>query len=99
MLFLLPESAESFAFVWDSLKGECFKPEGNLPALSYLCILLGGQAGGPLSSVPKVFLDALVQSCDWHAVEAMKEKFRNSSYRKPEINEEFEIRRVEHRAG
>jgi hypothetical protein len=37
-----------------------------------------------------VFLDALVQSCDWHAVEAMKERFRNSGYRKPEIDEEFE---------
>lgn len=26
------KSDESFTFVWDSLKEECFKPEGNLPA-------------------------------------------------------------------
>jgi hypothetical protein len=42
--YYLSESTESFAFVWDSLKEECFKPDGNLPALSYLRILLGGQA-------------------------------------------------------
>jgi len=70
MLFLLPESAESFAFVWNSLKEGCFGPDENLPALSYLDILFGSQAGGLHSSVPKVFLDALVQCCDWHAVEA-----------------------------
>ena len=41
--YYLSESTESFAFVWDSLKEECFKPDGNPPALSYLRILLGGQ--------------------------------------------------------
>jgi hypothetical protein len=65
------ESAESFAFVWDSLKEECFKPDGNLPAPPFPRIFLGDQAGGLLSSVSKAFSDALVQSCDWHAVEAM----------------------------
>jgi hypothetical protein len=83
------ESAESFAFVWDSLKEECFRPDGNLPAPPYPRIFLGDQAGGLLSSVPKAFPDALVQSCDWHAVEAMKEKFRKSGYRKDEIDGEF----------
>ena len=47
------ESAESFAFVWDSLKEECFKPDGNLPAPPYPRVFLRDQAGGLLSSVPK----------------------------------------------
>ena len=59
--------------MWDSLKEECFEPDGNLPVPPYPRIFLGDQAGGLLSSVPKAFPDAVVQSCDSHAVEAMKE--------------------------
>jgi len=79
---------------------KCFKFSGNLPALSDPRIFLGGQAGELLSSVPKVFPDALVQNCDRHAVEATKERFKSNGYRKPEISEEFENgERGEHGAG
>jgi hypothetical protein len=80
------ESDESFSFVWDSLKVECFKPDQNLPAPPPPRIFLGDQAGGLISSVLKHFPDAQVQSCDWHAVEAMKERFRKSGYKKEEID-------------
>jgi len=83
------ESTESFAFVWESLKEECFKSDGNLSASPYPRVFLGDQAAGLLASVPKAFPDALVQSCDWHAVEAMKKRFRNSGYRKTEIDGEY----------
>lgn len=58
------ESDESFTFVWDSLKEECFKPDENLPAPPPPRIFFGDQADGLLSSVPKAFPDARVQSCD-----------------------------------
>jgi hypothetical protein len=40
--------------------------------------------------VPKAFPNCQVQSYDWHAIEAMKVKYRKSGYKKAEIEGEFE---------
>src|SRR5579859_6206467 len=79
------ESDESFGLVWESLQEECFIPEGGLPVPPPPHIILGDQAGRLISSVPKAFPDCQVQSCNWHAVEAIKEKYRKSRYKKIEI--------------
>lgn len=84
------ESEDSFRFVWDSLNEECFVPDGNLPAPPPPRVVLGDQAGGIIASVPKAFPACQVQSCDWHAVEAMKTKYRQSGYKKAEIEGEYE---------
>ena len=39
-----------------------------------------------LSSVPKAWPQCRVQICDWHAVEAMKAKYRKNGYKKAEID-------------
>jgi hypothetical protein len=80
------ESDESLGFFWDSLKEECFMPDGNLPAPPLPRIVIADQAGGVLSSVPKAWPQCRVQICDWHAVEAMKAKYRKSGYKKAEID-------------
>jgi endo-1,4-beta-D-glucanase Y len=76
------ESDESFSFIWESLKEEYFKPNQNLPAPPPPRVFLGNQAGGLISSIPKAWPDAQVQSYDWHAVEAMKQRYRKSGYKK-----------------
>jgi hypothetical protein len=39
-----------------------------------------------ISSIPKAWPDAQVQSCDWHAIEAMKQRYRKSGYKKEDID-------------
>ena len=68
------------------MKEECFIPDGNLPAPPPPRIVIADQAGGVLSSVPKAWPSCRVQICDWHAVEAMKAKYRKSGYKKAEID-------------
>ena len=84
------ESEESFKFVWDSLKEECFIPDGDLPAPPGPGVILSNQAGGLTASVPKAFPNTQIQSCDWHAVEAMKMRYRKSGYKKAEIEGIYE---------
>jgi MULE transposase domain len=80
------ESDESFGFVWDSLKQECFKSDQNLSAPPPPRIFLDDQAAGLISSVLKHWPEAQIQSCDWYAVEAMKARYRKSGYKKEEID-------------
>jgi hypothetical protein len=47
------ESDESFSFIWESLKEECFKPDQNLPAPPPPRVFFGDQAGGLISSILK----------------------------------------------
>src|SRR5437763_12928715 len=68
------------------MKEEYFIPDGNLPAPPPPRIIIADQAGGVLSSVPKAWPKCRVQICDWHAVEAMKAKYRKSGYKKAEID-------------
>ena len=57
VFFYVPsESDEFFSFFWDSMKEECFIPDYDLPSPSLLRVILGDQAAGIISSVPKAFL-------------------------------------------
>ena len=80
------ELDESLGFFWDSMKEECFISDENLPAPPPPRVIIADQAGGVLSSVPKIWPQCRVQICDWHAVEAMKAKYRKSGYKKAEID-------------
>jgi hypothetical protein len=80
------ESDESLGFFWDSMKEECFISDENLPAPPPPRVVIADQAGGILSSVSKAWPQCRVQICDWHAVEAMKAKYRKSGYKKAEID-------------
>jgi len=88
------ESDESLGFFWDSMKEECFIPDGNLPAPPPPRIVIADQAGGVLSSVSKAWPKCRVQICNWHTVEVMKAKYRKSGYKKTEINRITEKERL-----
>jgi hypothetical protein len=79
------ESKESYSFFWESLKAFCFTDTNDGPAAVPPRVILGDQAGGIVAFVPIAFPSTQVQSCDWHAVEAMEAKYRKSGYRKDEI--------------
>ena len=49
------ESEESFMFVFESLKEECFKPELGLAAPPPPRVILGDQAAGLIAAIPKAF--------------------------------------------
>jgi hypothetical protein len=68
------------------MKEEYYIPDGDLPAPPPPRIVITNQAGGVLSSVPKAWPNYRVQSCDWHAAEAIKAKYRNSNYKKADID-------------
>ena len=63
-LYVLSESEESFIFFWDSMKAECFITEEELLPPPSSCVILGDQADGIISSVPKAFPDCQIQSYD-----------------------------------
>jgi MULE transposase domain len=60
------ESKDSIAFVWESLKAECF-----IPGIAPPRVILGDWAAGLQASIPAAFPDVRFQGCDWHAVGAM----------------------------
>ena len=85
--FCPSESEESYSFFWECLKSYCFEKEDEVTAAVPPRVILGDQAGGILASVPKAFPNAIVQICDWHAVQAMLTKFRRSGgYSKKDID-------------
>jgi MULE transposase domain len=74
------ENRESFVFFFECLKRECFI--NNIPPCS---VVIGDQAGGLISALPIVLPSAILQSCDWHAVQAMLKRFRSSGYKKDNV--------------
>jgi MULE transposase domain len=76
------ESKESLVFFFDCLKRELFKSEDNIPPCR---VIIGDQAAGLIASVPAALPDAVLQTCDWHAVEAMKRRFQSSGYKKNQV--------------
>lgn len=82
--FTRSESSQSYEFFLESFKHYCCSNEnqgleeaGAVPAVGP-AVVLGDWTGGIAAAVPKVFPQAKVQGCDWHAVEAMKARFRQS---------------------
>ena len=49
--------------------------------------IIGDQAAGLVAAIPMVLPKANLQICDWHAVEAMKRRFRTSEYKKDKVDE------------
>ena len=45
-------------------------------------VILGDQAPGLIASVSLAFPNAIIQSCSWHAVEAMVARFLQTGYLK-----------------
>jgi hypothetical protein len=79
--FCPSESRETFDFIWESLKEECFTP--NIPPPR---VVLGDWAQGLVASVPDAFPNAFLQGCDWHAVQAMVRWFCSKGYSTNEID-------------
>ena len=54
-------------------------------------VIVGDQAGGLITAIdspgpsPKSFPDIRLQHCNWHAVKAMKAKYRKSGYTSDEV--------------
>jgi len=61
--FCPSESEDSYAFFWECLKSYCFQDKDEEAAVPPR-IILGDQAGGIFTSVPKAFPNAIVQICD-----------------------------------
>src|SRR3981189_1275766 len=68
------EDKESFIFVLESLILDVFDDSTADPA-----VIMADQIAGLISALPKVMPGVILQSCDWHCVEAMKRKYRKSS--------------------
>jgi hypothetical protein len=66
--FCPSESAESFGFMWECLKAECFADSISPPR-----VVIGDWAAKLIASVPVAFPDCQFQGCDWHAVQANDE--------------------------
>jgi hypothetical protein len=82
------ESKESYDFFFRSLKEEAFAGDIRLPK-----IIISDQAAGLIAAIdspspsPKPFPGIQLQHCIWHAVEAMKAKYRKSGYTTDEVEE------------
>ena len=77
------ESKESLKFFFDCLTREYFKSKDNIPSCR---VVISDQAAGLIAALPEALLKAVLQSCDWHAVEAMKRRFRTSGYKKDQVD-------------
>ncbi|ERF76218.1 hypothetical protein EPUS_04295 [Endocarpon pusillum Z07020] len=75
------ESTESLVFFFECLKRECFADD--IPPCR---VVIGDQAAGLITAVSIVFPNAILQSCDWHAVQAMLKRSRTSGYKKNQID-------------
>jgi hypothetical protein len=71
------KSEEAFGFFIDSLKGV---------NTGMLKVVLGDQAAGLIAAIPHYLSTAQLQHCDWHAVEAMKRRFRKGGYTSNQID-------------
>jgi MULE transposase domain len=75
------ESYLSYSFLWESLKEECFT--ANIP---FPKVIIGDWAAALPRSVKDHWPNALLQGCDWHAVEAMDRWFSDRQYTGRAIN-------------
>ena len=75
------ESKESFLFFFECLQRELF-----IDSVPPCRVVIGDQAGGLIAAVPVAFPNAILQSCDWHAVQAMLKRFRTSGYKKDNVD-------------
>jgi hypothetical protein len=68
------------------LKGEAF-----LGDIQLMKVVMADQAGGLIAACdcpnPKLLPGVQLQHCNWHAVEAMKAKYRKSGYSSGEVEE------------
>ena len=80
------ESKDSYDFFFQSLKGEAF-----LGDIQLMKVIMADQAGGLIAACdypnPKLLPGVQLQHCNWHAVEAMKAKYRKSGYSSGEVEE------------
>jgi hypothetical protein len=82
------ESKEGYDFFFRSLKEEAFA--GNIQLLK---VIIGDQAAGLITAIDspspsfKPFPGVYLQHCNWHAVEAIKAKYRKSGYNSDEVEE------------
>ena len=88
------ESKEAFSFIWESLKEECFKPNRDLSALPPPRVILGNQAAGLITLIPKAFPNCQIQSYDWHVVEAIIKHYRQNKYKKIKIKGDRDINKA-----
>jgi hypothetical protein len=83
------ESEEAFSFFFDSLqeivflKGAKFVKGVNT---SLPKAMLSDQAAGLISAMLKYLPHAQLQHCDWHAVEAIKKRFRKEGHTSTQVN-------------
>ncbi|OQV08491.1 MULE transposase domain-containing protein [Cladophialophora immunda] len=78
--FCPSENHDSYTFFWESLK--LHLPEGSVaPA-----VIISDQAKAIHLSINECFPSARHQICSWHAIEAMKAKFRRIGHTTEQIN-------------
>jgi MULE transposase domain len=79
--YCFSKSKESLVFFFKCLKRELFKD--NTPPCR---VVIDNQASGLITAIPEALPETILQSCDWHAVEAMKRRFRQSEYKKDQVD-------------
>jgi hypothetical protein len=88
------ESEDAFGFFFDSMKEMVFLKGAKIVSgvnTSLPKVVLGDQAAGLISALPKYLSSAQLQHCDWHAVEAMKRRFRKGGYTSDQIDGTDEV--------
>ena len=80
--FARSESKMSFDFLFSSLKQRVFTGSIPLPR-----VVISDQATGLTASMPTALPDAVLQYCDWHAVENVMKRLADHGYKKDERKE------------
>ena len=80
--FARSESKMSFDFLFSSLKQRVFTGSIPLPRG-----VISDQATGLTASMPTALPDAVLQYCDWHAVENVMKRLADHGYKKDERKE------------
>ena len=80
------EDKNSHDFFFQSLKAEVFKGD-----IEMMKVVVADQAAGLIAACdcpnPKLLPGVQLQHCNWHAVEAMKAKYRKSGYSSDAVDE------------
>ena len=82
LFFARSESKMSFDFLFSSLKQRVFT--GSIPLSR---VVISDQATGLTASMPTALPDAVLQYCDWHAVENVMKRLADHGYKKDERKE------------
>ena len=75
--FARSEAKLSFDFIFESLKKRVFIPPIPLPR-----VVISDQAAGMRASLPNVLPNAILQFCDWHAVQNVEKRLADKGYPK-----------------